>query len=89
MKTIVGALLCLSDTTRPDLATITSILIQHTYHATKQHIRAANYAIRYIKETKNHGIRFPSKINTSMSVFLKFPSDPFKLLPLYDTNWEG
>ena len=89
MQTIVGSLLWLSGATRPDLATITSMLSRHTHHATQQHIRAAKYAIRYIKGTKDRGIRFSSKINTSMSAYLKFPIDPSKLLPLCDANWGG
>ena len=87
MQSIVGSLLWLAGATRPDLATITSMLSQHTRKATVQHIKAAKYVIRYIEGTKTRGISFSSKSNASMSAFLKFPVNSNQLLPLCDANW--
>ena len=89
MKTLVGSLLWLSGATRPDLATITSILSKHTCNPSPGHIRAAKYAIKYVKGTKNRGIKFSSSQNSAMSAHLKFPVNPSKLLPLTDANWGG
>ena len=89
MQSLVGSLLWLSGATRPDLATIVSLLGQHTHHPTLGHIRAVKYVIRYLKGTKNRGISFSSEQNMPMSAFLKFPVNPSQLLPLCDANWGG
>ena len=89
MQTLVGSLLWLLGGTQPGLATITSILIQHTKHATISHICAAKYVIQYLNGTKTRGIKFSSKEDIPLLAYLKFPTDLQKLLPLCDTNWGG
>ena len=86
IQSLVRSLLWLLGATRPDLATIVSLLGQHTHHPTQGHINAVKYVIRYLKGTKNRGISFSSEQNDPMSAFLKFPVNPSKLLPLCDGN---
>ena len=89
MQSLVGSLLWLSNATRPDLSTITSILSKYTSNPTPAHIRAAKHAIRYVKGTKTRGIMFSSLTNASLSAYLHFPVDPASLLPVCDANWGG
>ena len=55
MQKLVGELLWLAQSTRPDIATITNLLAQHQLQASTSHIDAAKYVIRYLLGTKQHG----------------------------------
>ena len=89
MQSLVGYLLWLSNVTRSDPATITSILSQHTSNPTPAHVRAATYATHYVKGTKAREICFSTHTNNDLSAYLHFPTTPTKLLPLCDANWVG
>jgi len=87
MQSRIGSLLWLVNTTRPDLATITSILSQYISKLTPAHARTAKYTIRYAKGTKTRGICFYSRTNNNLSAYVHFPTPPNKLFPLYNANW--
>ena len=89
MQSLVGSLLWLSNATRLDLSTITSILSKYTHNPTPAHVKAAKFAIRYVKGTKDRGILFSSSSNHSLSAYLHFPTNPGTLLPICDANWGG
>ena len=86
-RSLVGSLLWLSQATRPDLATVVSLLAQHQRNPSPGHIKAAKHVIRYVKNTVDEGIIFSSRRNTDMEAFLQFPISPDQLLPLTDANW--
>ena len=78
----------LATQTRPDVATITDILSQYnTNKCSPGHIKSAKYAIRYLKATSNLAIKFSSKAQTNIELFVQFPLDPSKLHTLTDANW--
>jgi hypothetical protein len=89
LRSMVGLLLWLAGGTRPDLTTIVSMLAQYQANPSYGHIRAAKHVIRYVKGTKNHGIKFSSKENTNLQAFMNFPLPHNTLLPLTDANWGG
>ena len=84
-RTIVGSMLWLSTSTRPDISCITSILAQHQTKLTPSHLGAAKYALRYLKGTKNKGITFSSKPQHTLASFTSFhlPSS----VSMSDSNW--
>ena len=73
LKSIVGSLLWLSQGTRPDLATIVSMLAKYQSNPSYGHIRAARHVIRYIKGTVAKGISFTSNKLNSLQAFVNFP----------------
>ena len=87
LRSYVGSLLWLSQGTRPDLATITSLLAQHQNNPSPKHIDYAKYAIKYIKGTKTHGIQFSSDTDIKILSFLHFPISSTKISALTDANW--
>jgi hypothetical protein len=89
LRSIVGSLLWLAQSTRPDLATIVSMLAQHQSNPSYGHLRAAKHVIRYVKGTKHMGISFSSRINSHLQAFMNFPLKENTLLPLTDANWGG
>ena len=86
---MVGSLLWLSQATRPDLATVVSLLAQHQVNPSMQHIKAAKHAIKYVSGTKTRGISFSSQSSDTLAAFLNFPVSPTKILPFADANWGG
>jgi hypothetical protein len=60
-QSLVGSLNWLAHTTRPDLATVVSLLAQHQSNPSPGHLEAARYATRYLANTKNLGIYFTSR----------------------------
>ena len=85
MRELVGSLNWLSQGTRPDLATITSMLAKYQNSPTEQHLEAAKYAIRYVKQTRHLGINFDSNYNSNIQSYTQFPLDP--LIATTDANW--
>lgn len=85
MRQLVGSLNWLSQGTRPDLSTITSMLAKYQNSPTKQHVEAARYAIRYFKQTRKLGIIFDSNFQPHVQSYVQFPLDP--LTALTDANW--
>ena len=89
LKSIVGSLLWLSQATRPDLATVVSMLAQYQANPSYGHIRAAHHVIRYLKGTSNKGITFTSTKLHSLQAFVNFPLPRNTLIPFTDANWGG
>ena len=87
MRSLVGSLLWLSQGTRNDLSTITSLLAQYQANPSPGHLQAAKYAICYLKGTKNLGITFSSRPNEHLESFLHFPVSPKTTTPFTDANW--
>ena len=89
LKSITGSLLWLSQSTRPDLATIVSMLAKHQSNPSYGHIRAARHVIRYLKGTVDRGITFTSNRLHDLQAFVNFPLPHNTLLPFTDANWGG
>ena len=85
MRQLVGSLNWLSQGTRPDLSTITSMLAKYQNSPTATHVEAAKYAIRYAKQTHNLGIQFNSNYQPNIQSYIKFPLDP--LTSTTEANW--
>jgi hypothetical protein len=86
MQSIVGCLNWLSVSTRPDIATITSILAQYCRNPSQGHIDSATRVLKYLKGTKDLKIQFSSRISQTLQSFIKFPPPP-GLSNLCDANW--
>eukprot|EP00558_Chaetoceros_sp_UNC1202_P009040 CAMPEP_0197232302 /NCGR_PEP_ID=MMETSP1429-20130617/152_1 /TAXON_ID=49237 /ORGANISM="Chaetoceros sp., Strain UNC1202" /LENGTH=1842 /DNA_ID=CAMNT_0042690279 /DNA_START=1 /DNA_END=5529 /DNA_ORIENTATION=- len=87
MRSLIGSLLWLSQATRPDLATITNMLAKYMGKPSPGHIDATKHVIRYLKGTKDLGIKFSSRHNESLSSYLKFQTNPRHIQALTDANW--
>jgi hypothetical protein len=57
-QSLVGSLYWLVHTTRHDLSTVVSILAQHQINPSPGHLEAAQYAAKYLANTKTLGIYF-------------------------------
>ena len=84
---LVGSLLWLSQSTRPDLATIVNILAKHQSFPSDKHISSAKHTIRYVKGTKSKGITFDSAAYEQLSSYLHFPLSSAKVTGVCDSNW--
>ena len=87
LRRLIGSLLWLSQGTRPDLSTITNILARFQNNPSVGHLKAAKYAIRYLKGTKEYGIQFCSNTNIDLLSFVNFPLDRINLTGIADANW--
>ena len=87
LQTIVGSLNWLSVSTRPNIATVTSLLAKYCRKPSKGHIDAALRVVRYLKGTKNLKLKFSSRDNNTMESFVKFPLPNSELVGLCDANW--
>ena len=85
-QTLVGSLNWLAHTTRPDLATVVSLLAQHQSDPSPGHYDAACYVAKYIATTKTLGIYFTSRKHSIIESFLHFPI-PSNILSMSDANW--
>jgi hypothetical protein len=85
-QSLVGSLNWLAHTTRPDLATVVSLLAQHQSNPSPGHLEAARYATRYLANTKNLGIYFTSRKRSTLESFLHFPI-PDQVMSMSDANW--
>ena len=86
LQSLVGCLNWLAISTRPDISTITNLLAKHCMKASKGHITAAKRVLRYLKGTKNFGIKFSSDSTEPINAFVKFPL-PTSVTALADANW--
>jgi hypothetical protein len=86
-QSLVGSLNWLAHTTRPDLATVVSLLAQHQSNLSQGHMDAARYATKYLAHTKNLGIYFTSRKRSILESFLHFPVSPTQVLSMSDANW--
>ena len=85
LRQLVGSMLWLSQGSRPDISTITSMIAQYQNRPSKGHIDAARYAIRYIKQTSDLGIVFDSINAPVIMSHTHFPKNP--LHAITDSNW--
>ena len=87
-RSMVGSFNWLAQSTRPDLATITSILSQYLHRPTPGHIGAARHVLHYLNGTKDLEIAFHSNKNFSIQSFVHFPiNGKIQLAAAADANW--
>jgi hypothetical protein len=72
-QSLVGSLNCLAHTTRPDLASMVSLLAQHQSLPSPGHYDTALYVAKYLSTTRTLGIYFTSSRDTTLQSFLHFP----------------
>lgn len=60
---------------------------RYLHKATSSHISTAKYAIKYLNGILPYGVQFTFKHNISLEVFVKFPTDPSKVLTFTDADW--
>jgi hypothetical protein len=85
-QSLVGSLNWLVHTTRPDLATVVSLLVQHQSEPSLGHYDAACYVVKYLALTKTMGIYFTSRKRSMLESFLHFPI-PSTIVSTSDANW--
>ena len=86
-RSLVGSLLWLSQGTRPDLSTITTMLAKHQNKPNDRHISSAKHAIKYLKGTKSRGITFNSDTENKLTSYLHFPVTSTTMTGISDANW--
>lgn len=57
-QSIVGSLMWLATTTRPDLSAVVGILAQFSSDPRESHFKAAKHVLRYLRGTRNWGVQF-------------------------------
>ena len=87
LQELVGSMSWLSTQRRPDIATITNILLQYNTKCSPRHMESAKYAICCLKGTPNLGIKFSSRAQEDIESFVQFTLDPSKMHALTNTNW--
>jgi hypothetical protein len=85
-QSLVGSLNWLAVTTRPDIATVVSLLAQHQSEPSPGHLKAALHVAYYLASTKTLGIYFTSRRQSKLESFLHFPLDS-QILSMSDANW--
>jgi len=73
MQCWMGMLNWLQQCTRPDLATIFSLLATHMHCPSPGHLEAAKYVGRYILSTLDLGLVFSTRSTSSLDMFIHFP----------------
>jgi hypothetical protein len=71
-QSLVGSLNWLAHTTRPDIATVVSLLAQHQNEPSTGHMDSALYVANYLASTKTLGIYFTSRRQSNLSHFYIF-----------------
>ena len=84
-QSLVGSLNWLAVTTRPDLATVVSLLAQHQSDPSSGHYKAALHVV-HLANTKDLGIYFTSCRCSTLESFLHFPVPP-TVLSMSNANW--
>lgn len=96
MQSWLGMINWLQMCTRPDLATIFSLLATHMHKPSPGHIEAVKHLGKYILSTMDLGLQFSSKPNSTLESFIHFPlsdNDPTtpnltpSLNSFCDSNW--
>jgi hypothetical protein len=76
--------------TRPDLATIFSLLSSYMHHPSPGHLEAVKHVGKYILSTMDLGLHFMSKPNSSLESYVHFPlSDDDPLSPSVSPNFNS
>ena len=86
MRELIGCLNWLSISTRPDISTITNMLVKYSSKPSHSHLTSIKRVIKYLKGMKQKGILFTSKPPEKLSAYVKFPLDP-NITGLTDANW--
>jgi len=73
MQCWLGMINWLTMGTRPDLATIFSLLASHTNNPSPGHLDAVKHLGRYIKSTSDLGLLFSSRRNVPLESYVHFP----------------
>jgi hypothetical protein len=73
MQSWLGMINWLQMCTRPDLATIFSLLATHMHSPSPGHIEAVKYVGRYIHSTTELGLHFTSSPNSTLESYIHFP----------------
>ena len=84
---IIGSLTWLSMSTRPDIATITNILVKYVTKPSLGHIETAKQVLRYLKGTNRKGLVFSSHSSNHLAAYIKFPLAKQPVIALADANW--
>jgi hypothetical protein len=79
---MVGSLMYLSITTRPDICFAVSQLARYMQKPGRKHVVAAKRVMRYIRETPNHGLKLDGKI-------LEGGHQKMRITALCDSDWGG
>jgi hypothetical protein len=82
---MVGSLMYLSITTRPDISYAVSQLSRYMQFPGAKHVVAAKRVMRYIKGTPNHGLRFDGRIMQQQEEQQK----KITIAALCDADWGG
>jgi hypothetical protein len=97
MQSWLGMINWLTQGTRPDLATIFSLLASHTKMPSPGHLDAVKHVGRYLKSTADLGLLFTSRRNQALESYIYFPLNESVPLPngstapeltgFCDANW--
>ena len=85
MQCWLGMINWLTMGTRPDLATIFSLIASHTNNPSPGHLDAIKHLGRYIKSTADLGLLFSSRRNVPLESYVHFPVNTQDDLPLGGT----
>ena len=67
-QSIVGSLMYIASSTRPDIQYSTSKLAQYMSAPTQMHLNAAKRVLRYLKETKSVGLVYKNNHNDNLEI---------------------
>jgi len=87
IRRIIGSLMWLAQSTRPDIATFTYMLALYQTVPTPSHIDAAKRVLTYLLHTKNKGISFHETSNNEITTFINFPLQTSNWTAMSDANW--
>jgi len=82
----VGSLNWLAHTTRPEIATVVSLLAQHQSEPSPGHLKSALHVAYYLASTKSLGIHFTIRRQSKLESFLHFPIAA-PILSMSNANW--
>lgn len=101
-RSIIGTLLFLANTTRPDISFAVSYLSRFLENPTEYHMKGAKRTLQYLIQTKDFGITYTNDeyklkyedlryIDKSEDVILKdYPNESkYKLVVITDSDWAG
>jgi len=93
MQSWLGMMNWLQMCTRPDLATVFSLVATHMHKPSPGHIEAVKYVGKYISSTIDLGLQFSSSPNHCLESYIHFPIDPISnsssptVTSFCDANW--